>query len=334
MRRSPFVLGSEKPLFDLRSFGRQGDTRRDHLSRAQVEQLVRTVSRVPEVMVKVSGGAKTPGGVAKHLAYIDRQGELEIETDDGRRLKGAGIEKDLSSDWELEELSAVGKAPYRGKPGRRPEKLVHNIVLSMPRGTDPKKLMTASRVFLREQFALKHRYAWAMHTDQGHHHVHVVVRAVSEDGERLNVRKATLREWRSRFAEQLREHGIPANATERAARGQSRTNLKTGIYRSAARGESRYLRDHWRRIQREMRAGGLQPNPGKAKIVETRRAVVAGYRSAAEALLQAGHANLAQKIWGFVERMSPPRTTDEHLVAAVARRSREPRTVAPREYSR
>ena len=334
MRRSPFALGSEKLLFDLRSFGRQGDTRRDHLSRAQVEQLVRTVSRVPEVMVKVSGGAKTPGGVIKHLAYIDREGELEIEMDDGRRLKGAGIEKDLSSDWELEELSAVGKAPYRGKPGRRPGKLVHNIVLSMPQGTDPKKLMSASRVFLREQFALKHRYAWALHTDQGHPHVHVVVKAVSEDGERLNIRKATLREWRSRFAEQLREQGISANATERAARGQSRSNLKTGIYRSGTRGKSRYLRERLRRIEREMRAGGLQPDPGKSKLVETRRAVVAGYHGAAEALLQAGQGHLAQRIWGFIGGMSPPQTTDEQLAAALSRRSQEPRTVAPREYSR
>jgi hypothetical protein len=334
VRSSPIILGSQKPLFDLRSFARQGSARRDHLSRAQIEQLIRTVSRVPEVMVKISGGAKSPGGVIKHLAYIDRQGELEIETDDGRRLQGGGIEKGLSSDWELEALSAIGKAPYRGKSGRRPEKLVHNIVLSMPRGTDPRKLLSASRDFVREQFALNHRYALALHTDQGHPHVHVVVKAVSEDGERLNIRKATLREWRSRFAEQLRHHGASANATERAARGQSRTNLKTGIYRSAARRESRYLRDHWRRIQREMRAGGLQPNHGKAKIVETRRAVVAGYHGAAEALMQAGQADLARKILGFVSGMSPPRTTDEHLVAAVARRSREPRTVAPREYSR
>lgn len=145
-------------------------------------------------------------------------------------------------------------------------------------------------------------------------------KAVSEDGERLNIRKATLREWRGRFAEQLRAHGVSANATERAARGQSRTHLKTGMYRSAARGESRYLRDHWRRIQRETRAGGLQPNAGKAKILETRRAVVAGYHGAAEALLQAGQADLAQKILGLVGGMNPPRTTDEHLVAAVARR--------------
>src|SRR5580692_10052640 len=254
-------------------------------------------------MVKVSGGAMSLKGVIKHLAYIDRQGELEIEMDDGRRLKGDGIEKGLSSDWELEELSAIGKAPYRGKSGRRPEKLVHNIVLSMPQGTDPRKLLFASRDFVREQFALKHRYALALHTDQGHPHVHVVVKAVSEDGERLNIRKATLREWRSRFAEQLRDHGVSANATERAARGQSRSNLKTAIYRSGMRGESRFLHQRLRRIQREMRAGGLQQNPGKAKIVETRRAVVAGYHSAAEVLLQAGHTDLAKMIWEFVGRM-------------------------------
>jgi hypothetical protein len=173
-----------------------------------------------------------------------------------------------------------------------------------------------------------------LHTDQGHPHVHVVVKAVSEDGERLHIRKATLREWRSRFAEQLREQGISANATERAARGQSWSNPKTGIYRSGTRGKSRYLRERLRRIEREMRAGGLQPDPGKSKLVETRRAVVAGYHGAAEALLQAGQGHLAQRIWGFIGAMSPPQTTDEQLAAALSRRSQEPRTVAPREYSR
>lgn len=334
MRHKTFALEHAAPLFDLRSFGRAGSTRRDHLSRAQIEQIARTVSRVPEVMVKVSGGAKSPGGVAKHLAYIGREGELEIETDDGQRLKGAGIEKTVMKDWDLDAVSALAKAPYRGKPGRRPENLAHNIVLSMPRGTDPRKLMSAGHSFVREQFALQHRYALVLHTDQDHPHVHVVVKAVGEEGERLNVRKETLREWRSRFAEKLREHGIPANATERASRGQSRTTLKTGIYRAAARGESRHLRERWHRIQREVRSGGLQPEPGKARILKTRRAVVAGYYSAAELLLQSGQADLANKVLEFVERMSPPRTTDEHLLAAVARRSREPRTVTPPERTR
>lgn len=105
-----------------------------------------------------------------------------------------------------------------------------------------------------------------------------------------------------------------------------------GVY--LARGHSRHLRERWLRIQGELRAGGLQRNPGKAKILATRREVVAGYQGAAEMFLRAGQDDLAQRILGFIERMGPPRTTDEHLVAAVARRSREPRKVPPWEYLR
>ena len=50
--------------------------------------------------------------------------------------------------------------------------------------------------------------------------MHLVVKAVGEDGRRLNIRKATLRGWRRDFAAQLRAQGIAANATERAVRGR------------------------------------------------------------------------------------------------------------------
>jgi len=70
------------------------------------------------------------------------------------------------------------------------------------------------------------------HTDEPHPHVHLVLRATSEDGRRLNIRKATLRHWRSQFAQQLRELDVPANATERAVRGEDRTHTKDGIYRA------------------------------------------------------------------------------------------------------
>jgi hypothetical protein len=54
---------------------------------------------------------------------------------------------------------------------------IHNVILSMPKGTDPAKLLSAGREFAREQFALKHRYALVLHTDPAHPHVHVVVKA-------------------------------------------------------------------------------------------------------------------------------------------------------------
>ncbi len=70
----------------------------------------------------------------------------------------------------------------------------------MPPGTPADKVLAATQAFAREQFGLKHRYALVLHTDEPHPHVHMVVKAVSEYGVRLNIKKAHLREWRSEFA--------------------------------------------------------------------------------------------------------------------------------------
>jgi hypothetical protein len=51
-----------------------------------------------------------------------------------------------------------------------------------------------------------------LHTDQPHPHVHLVVKAMSEQGQRLNIRKATAREWRHCS-------GSVGRATIRGARG-------------------------------------------------------------------------------------------------------------------
>jgi hypothetical protein len=309
------VLG--RPLLNIRSFGRLGRTDRAHM-RAAVEQLRRTVTRVPEVVVKVSGGGRSVKGAIAHLRYIDRNGRLELETDEGSTLKGHEVARALVSEWDLEAAEAHARSPYRGKGGRRPAKLLHNVIFSMPKGTPPKKLLAAGRAFAREQFGLQHRYGLVLHTDQDHPHVHLVVKAVSEEGRRLNIRKATLREWRSQFAHHLREQGVAANATERAVRGRTHSTFKDPIYRASLRGESSHLRERLARAAKEQRSGSLRTTPGKAKLLETRRAVVAGWHAAAEALLDAGQGELAQRIWGFVGAMQPPLTTDEQLTRKAA----------------
>jgi type IV secretory pathway VirD2 relaxase len=315
-------LGSQIPLFDLQSFGREISPRRDVLSPAAVAQIVRTVSRAPEVLVKVSGGATSAQGVAAHLRYIDRQGKLAIETDEGRRPTGKGAEAELTADWDLEALKAQARGPYRRRAGRTPAKLVHNVILSMPKGTSPEKLLSAGRDFAREQFALRHRYALVLHTDQDHPHVHLVVKAVSEQGGRLNIRKATLREWRGAFAQHLRAHGVAANATERAVRGETRSRFKDRIHRAMLRGESRHVRNRIERIARELRNGGLKPSQGKTRLLETRRDVIEGWHAVVDVFLEAGQGALAQKIWGFIGGMRPPLTTDEQLAAKLQERTR------------
>lgn len=64
------------------------------------------------------------------------------------------------------------------------------------------------------------------------------------------------------------------------------------------------------------------PTQGRARLLETRREVIAGWHAAADALLEAGQGALAEKIWGFIGAMSPTRTTDEQLAAKLEERTR------------
>jgi hypothetical protein len=72
------------------------------------------------------------------------------------------------------------------------------------------------RNFAQQQFGDRHRYALALHTDEPHPHVHMVLKGMSEDQVRFNIRKAILRNWREGFARLLRAEGVAAKATRRA----------------------------------------------------------------------------------------------------------------------
>jgi hypothetical protein len=86
---------------------------------------------------------------------------------------------------------------------------------------------------------------------------------------RLNIRKATLRHWRSPFARQLRELGVAANATERAVRGESSSSKKDGIYRAGLREESTYLRARAEAVASELLKGEICVEAGKRSLVST-----------------------------------------------------------------
>lgn len=84
-------------------------------------------------------------------------------------------------------------------------------------GTPPEKLLVAVRNFAVEEFA-RHRYALGLHIDEPHLHVHVIVKAVSEQEAWLNIRKATLRAGVRSSPVTWRAQGIDANATRRVVR--------------------------------------------------------------------------------------------------------------------
>jgi hypothetical protein len=278
-------------------------------------------------MVKVlTHGGQDLKSVERHLAYLNRKGELDIETDEGERLSGKGVEKELLEDWDLdleEDRRRVDLGPLKD---RSPPKLVHKILFSMPAGTSPKKVLEAVKDFAREEFALKHRYAMVLHTDEPHPHVHMVVTAMSEQGVRLNIRKATLRGWRKEFARHLRAHGVEANATERAVRGNRLPAKLDGIYRAEQRGESHRT---WVRVEgvaREFLKGQLPVERGRTQILETRKEVERGWFAVADILMAEGRVGLAKFVRRFATEMPPPMTERELIEQDLRRQIREPRT--------
>lgn len=305
---------------DLVSYGRGGAGRPIGLSRGQIEQIARTAGRTPEVVVKVlPKDSNNAGSVQKHIDYIGRKGELELETDDGSQMQGKGVGKELVEEWDLDLETYCRESEFAKTRGRAAPKLVHKLMFSMPPGTPPKGVFAAARHFAREEFALKHRYVMVLHTDEPHPHVHMIVKAVSEQGVRLNIRKATLREWRSRFAYHLRQEGIAANATERFVRGETKPNKLDGIYRPM-RDPKRYsthMQDRVESVASDLLKGHLRVEPAKATLARTREEVERGWRKVGDFVAREGRPTLAGQIKRFMDQMPPSRTDREWIAAAI-----------------
>lgn len=324
MRKRVIRLPGGERFLDIGSHGRWGPGHSKGFSRGEIEQIARTVGRTPEVVVKVlPKRSNDAGSIRNHINYIGRSGDLEVEMDDGTQLQGKDAGKKLLDDWDLDLETDRRDSEFAKTRGRPPAKLVHKLTLSMPPGTSPQGVFTAARNFAREEFGLKHRYALVLHTDEPHPHVHMVVKAMSEQGVRLNIRKETLREWRQEFARHLRAQGIAANATYRAIRGQSRTQKTDGIYRATLRGESKHTRARVESVASDLVRGNIRIEPGKEKLMQTRREVEQGWDAVRDILIAQGHHALATQIKQFVNRMPPPRTERELIAARLIKHAKE-----------
>jgi hypothetical protein len=204
---------------------------RDEAARMRA-QIARTLRRTPEVMVKITNKAASAqgmGAVRRHLRYISRNGRVELEDQNGDRIAGVEALRDLTQAWQLGGW---------GIPESSTRREVFNVLLSMPPGTDRRAVREAARDFAAQEFSDGRAYVFAAHEDEAHPHVHLSVQVRGPDGRRLNPRHKDLQRWRERFAEQLREHGVDANATPRRARGVTQRYPKPAVVHMIARGET------------------------------------------------------------------------------------------------
>jgi Relaxase/Mobilisation nuclease domain len=196
--------------------------------RQRIEATV--VRRAPQVMVKVTGGGRSMAAIAAHFRYISKNGRLEIEDQRGETMQGKDSLHHLADEWRL------GGARISDDAGPGQPREAFNIMLSMPRGTDPLIVQRAAREFAQTELA-DHKYVMVLHDHQANPHVHISVRAVSRLGKRLNPRKSDLHRWRETFAEKLRSYGVEAEATRQATR--ARFHQPDQLWRLKAREDGR-----------------------------------------------------------------------------------------------
>ena len=275
-------------------------------TRARLQRLVR---RAPEVMVKVTGRTRGPDHLAAHLSYITRRGELEAEDRDGALILGRGEVDELGQDW------AAMAALDRRRTVRTPTSL--SVVLSMPASTDPLVLRDAVREFAGRTFGDRHDYVFVLHTDAGHPHVHLAVRALGDSGERLNPKKADLEAWRQTFAEALRDRGVEAEATPRRARGVTRKAEQTPVRKlrerlaASAAGVPRVTAQAYREAAPLAMGVGSAPTPWEAAIVRRQARIRALYLDQARMLAVSAEPEdraLARAVARFVAEMPAPET--------------------------
>lgn len=358
-KKRPFRVPREQPGgINPGSFGRKSNVGGLPSIGGWASQMSASAAGAKEVMVRISGGGREADGVQAHMEYIDRHGKLEVETDHGEAVQGKEWATEAINDWAIDYGRAPDAPHGRGKvapngkrPGEGPRQ-AFNIVLSMPAGTPPEKVLQAAKKFARENFANQHRYVMALHTNdkdwnrqhnpdydnKKNHgknpHVHLVVKAEHEyGGPRLNPRKANLQQWREQFAEYMTELGVPATATRREDRGLVKTGKKTAIYRAAKRapmparaagigrelyteaGDSVFMRKKLEAIRRELReTGAVDDQRAYAALLERRSMVTARYQAAIDWLTMAGRTEEAKRFELMQQRLPAVRTEKQLIV--------------------
>lgn len=309
------------------------------------DRLRLTVKRVPEVVINVKGSRRAKDGdhaavegVLRYMMYISRNGRLLTVNERGEQLNGREAIRDAHASWDLDM--------QRIRSGKNePLHPSFNIIFSMPAKTDPDRMLNAVQAFAREHFQ-EHQYVMALHTRDTdpaddapeHPHVHLILRAENENGQRIYIRKSNLRAWREEFAAQLRARGIEANATPRSERGRSLKSMSGAEWHIQRRYEEEVRRGRnpapprartgrFIDAAKELREGRVEQKPWEISMAARRRDVLREFAQSATRLRQEGDVELAEQVESFMKGLpsldSERRQIQRALIEQVRHRLQE-----------
>ncbi|WP_286202853.1 relaxase/mobilization nuclease domain-containing protein [Rhizobium lusitanum] len=163
--------------------------------------------------IEVHGFAHGVEGVGRYLAQVRK----------GTRLAVWSVRMDKSGSFvgdvviEAGSTSLAEAKDWKRDLRSQERRDVAHIIFSAKPGTPRERFVDAVRGTLAREFA-GHRYAFVLHEDRQHLHVHAAVKMLSETGQRLHPRIQDFKRWRQTLAKEARERDIPMDAVSRFER--------------------------------------------------------------------------------------------------------------------
>ncbi|MDQ0333506.1 type IV secretory pathway VirD2 relaxase [Mesorhizobium sp. YL-MeA3-2017] len=212
------LAGSPKERFRVRE-ERVGDqengfTRKrfDMASERKIEDRIHAATGVDTAAIDASPGMTNHGrnGVTYRLNRLVEHGAAV--DDKGKAIANVADTRMAAREWG---------------PSLRSQSVrdTMHLMLSAKAGTDVEALRRAARSFLHDRFG-DHKFMFGIHVDKeaaGHIHVHAVIAAKGESGQKLHPGPETFREWRTAYAQHAQAEGLRIVATSARERASSQS---------------------------------------------------------------------------------------------------------------
>lgn len=251
--------------------------------------------------------SKTIGHLGNHLSYVSRNNELELEDPTGNKLTSKQEVDDLLEHW------------FSDADKRKNARMSVNMVLSAPKGSDPRAVKKAVRDFAQENFA--HDYLFTMHDDTGNPHAHLIVKLRGYDGKKLRLGRKELTDLRQNFAQCLRERDVQVAATYRTDRGVGQKAPRQKLYNMRRRGAVPNIDKEALKEAAEALKGRGAPEPWVPAMKQRNQHIRAEYAYVGQTLMQSPKADvktIGRLLISYSQDLPEPRTRRHALMDFIA----------------
>lgn len=163
-----------------------------------------------EVIVKITGGARSKKGIRNAIEYISEEWQKEIVDSNGIKYKS---QREIESAINMlqENITIFSQTDLK-----KELKLTQNMVFSAPKVASVNKedALRATIKALTEKYPDNYFVA-AYHDETDNPHVHVALNINKDNGDRIDIRKEDLRDIREGYCRCLTEYGYEVKATRK-----------------------------------------------------------------------------------------------------------------------